>query len=391
MTQVKASRTNPPVNKRLLLGLIPVILIGGALGLYQIGRHDAQLNASLGQTFPELFPSPTPTATSTPTTAQRVAAFLAQADAAWQQQDLENALVPLKAAHALQPSDPQVIARLSVAHAAHGLRLIETGQVEKAVPALKASLALHPDEPTVAQALEMAQTYLAAQDYLERTEVEAAIPLLETLYQTNAYYQNTRQILAQAHFDHGLSLQEQGALWDAKAAYERALQLEPDDRLAKAQLYEVDYLLATPTPTATSTPTITPTPTATPIPEKKIVVDVSAQTLWAYENDEVRYEFVCSTGQPGSPTRRGTFQVLDKIDNAWGGAWNIWMPYWLGIYWAGGSENGIHALPVSLDGSVLWSGYLGTPISYGCIVLDTWAAAIIYDWADVGTPVIIRD
>jgi lipoprotein-anchoring transpeptidase ErfK/SrfK len=66
------------------------------------------------------------------------------------------------------------------------------------------------------------------------------------------------------------------------------------------------------------------------------------------------------------------------------------MPHWLGIYWAGGSENGIHALPLK-DGNKLWAGYLGSPISYGCIVLDTADAAALYEWADLGTPVEIHD
>jgi lipoprotein-anchoring transpeptidase ErfK/SrfK len=66
------------------------------------------------------------------------------------------------------------------------------------------------------------------------------------------------------------------------------------------------------------------------------------------------------------------------------------MPYWMGIYWAGHLQNGFHALPVRADGSVLWDGYLGTPVSYGCIILSTADAAALYQWAQVGTPVTIQ-
>jgi lipoprotein-anchoring transpeptidase ErfK/SrfK len=38
----------------------------------------------------------------------------------------------------------------------------------------------------------------------------------------------------------------------------------------------------------------------------------------------------------------------------------------------------------------LWAGYLGTPISYGCVVLDTHEAHLLYEWVDVGTPVVIQ-
>jgi lipoprotein-anchoring transpeptidase ErfK/SrfK len=66
------------------------------------------------------------------------------------------------------------------------------------------------------------------------------------------------------------------------------------------------------------------------------------------------------------------------------------MPQWLGIYWAGGSENGIHSLPI-VNGQRLWGGYLGTPISYGCIVLGVQEADQLYNWADLGTPVEVHD
>lgn len=123
---------------------------------------------------------------------------------------------------------------------------------------------------------------------------------------------------------------------------------------------------------------------------KRIEIDIGEQRMYVWEGESLAWSFVASTGMAGYPTRRGRFQVQSKIDNAWSSAWQLWMPHWLGIYWAGGSENGIHALPI-INGQQLWGGYLGSPISYGCIVLDTGDAAMLYDWADIGTPVEIRD
>jgi len=123
---------------------------------------------------------------------------------------------------------------------------------------------------------------------------------------------------------------------------------------------------------------------------KKIVVSISRQHLWAYQGDQVVYSFVASTGLATSPTKPGTFQVLDRIPNAYASTWNLQMPYWLGIYYVGSIENGIHALPILSNGQRLWSGYLGRPVSFGCIVLDTQAAHQLYDWADVGTPVVVQ-
>ena len=124
--------------------------------------------------------------------------------------------------------------------------------------------------------------------------------------------------------------------------------------------------------------------------EKRVVVDISEQHLYAYQGEMLVYSFVASTGMYSSPTRTGTFSVLNKIPNAYASTWNLQMPYWLGVYWSGGLQNGIHALPILSNGQQLWAGYLGSPISYGCIVLGTYEARLLYEWADLGTPVVIQ-
>jgi lipoprotein-anchoring transpeptidase ErfK/SrfK len=122
---------------------------------------------------------------------------------------------------------------------------------------------------------------------------------------------------------------------------------------------------------------------------KYFLVSISQQHLYAYDNGQLVYSFIASTGM-GNSTRVGTFSVLDKIPNAYGATWNIWMPDWLGIYWSGSLENGIHALPILADGNRLWAGFLGTPISFGCVVLGVDNSLQLYNWADIGTPVEIQ-
>jgi len=123
---------------------------------------------------------------------------------------------------------------------------------------------------------------------------------------------------------------------------------------------------------------------------KRMVVDLSEQRLYAFQGNSLAYQFVVSTGMPGARTAPGTYQVLDKHPNAYASTWNLQMPYWLGIYWAGSLENGIHALPILPNGQRLWEGYLGTPVSYGCVILGTIEAQTVYNWAEVGTPVVIQ-
>ena len=53
-------------------------------------------------------------------------------------------------------------------------------------------------------------------------------------------------------------------------------------------------------------------------------------------------------------------------------------------------ENGFHALPINRRGGKLWAGLLGRPVSFGCIVLNDPDAATLFEWADMGTLVVIR-
>lgn len=184
---------------------------------------------------------------------------------------------------------------------------------------------------------------------------------------------------------------------------------------AQFMLADIPKPTYTPTPTAVPPATVTPLPLSTETPgvlemsivepsslpanpadaapsysgSKYILVDISEQHMYVYENDQLLYSFVASTGM-NNATRAGLFHVQSKIPNAYGATWNIWMPNWLGIYWAGGLENGIHALPILPNGSELWAGYLGRPISYGCVVLSSYDASLLYNWAEIGTPVEIR-
>jgi lipoprotein-anchoring transpeptidase ErfK/SrfK len=183
---------------------------------------------------------------------------------------------------------------------------------------------------------------------------------------------------------------------------------------------EISKPTYTPSPTVTNTPTNTPTITPEPIAQaeiivdtptseyiapvaqnyqaeapavytggKYILVDISDQHMYVYEGDVLVFSFVASTGM-NNATRVGNFSVLNKIPNAYGATWNIWMPNWLGIYWSGSLQNGIHALPILPSGAQLWSGYLGVPISYGCVVLGAYESQLLYNWAEIGTPVEIQ-
>lgn len=122
---------------------------------------------------------------------------------------------------------------------------------------------------------------------------------------------------------------------------------------------------------------------------KRIVVDLSEQRMYVYQGGQLLWKWVVSTGRPGQDTAVGHYSVLNKIPNAYAYTWSLQMPYWLGIYWAGSLQNGIHALPIQANGQRLWAGYLGQRVSFGCIILGVENAATLYNWVSVGTPVDI--
>ncbi len=123
--------------------------------------------------------------------------------------------------------------------------------------------------------------------------------------------------------------------------------------------------------------------------EKLIIVSINEQHLYAYQGSKLVFSFIVSTGGNNS-TVAGTYHILDKIPNAYGWNWNFWMPDWMGIYYVGSLENGFHALPLLANGQRLWANEIGTPITYGCVVLGIADAQELYDWAEVGTTVQIN-
>ena len=125
--------------------------------------------------------------------------------------------------------------------------------------------------------------------------------------------------------------------------------------------------------------------------EKKIEINLSRQNLALWENDKKIAEYIVSTGKKSTPTKTGSFSVISIYPTAYGGdAAMTWgMPYFLGIYVAGGQENGIHELPF-INGWRESSADLGYPVSHGCVRLPIGKAELVYNWAEIGTPVNIH-
>jgi lipoprotein-anchoring transpeptidase ErfK/SrfK len=128
-----------------------------------------------------------------------------------------------------------------------------------------------------------------------------------------------------------------------------------------------------------------------PVFWKKIVVNLSEQRVRVYENGVLIWDWITSTGIADSPTASGIFQVIEKEERAYASQWDLWMPYFIGVYNAGGNVvNGFHELPILSNGQRLWAGSLGRPASFGCIILGIPEAEKLYNWVDIGVIVVIE-
>lgn len=127
------------------------------------------------------------------------------------------------------------------------------------------------------------------------------------------------------------------------------------------------------------------------VPGKRIVISISQQRMWVYENGSLRNEHIISTGIDRSPTIPGVYQVQTHEVEAYASVWDLYMPHFMGIYqgWPG-FMNGIHGLPTLSSGNRLWAGSLGRPVSYGCIILGLQEAEDLFNWAEEGTVVEIQ-
>jgi LysM repeat protein len=142
-----------------------------------------------------------------------------------------------------------------------------------------------------------------------------------------------------------------------------------------------------PRPTATPVPTLPPAPPpGSPSEGKWIDVNLSTQTLVAYEGDTPVFTTLVSTGVPAYPTVVGTFKIQTKLryDDMRGGSgadayYLPDVPYVMYFYTGGYALHGTY-----------WHHNFGQPMSHGCVNLPTDAAAWVYNWAPIGTTIQIH-
>lgn len=313
-------------------------------------------------------PAPVANPTATPSVQQRTGSLWTQVEVAWIQQDWPKAIEALERIRQVDPYNDEARQRLAEAHYQRGLQFVEKNDLQAARSAYHEAIRLDASSKNVQRAYGELELYLAALDAYWQQDWAKAVSMLQQVYQGSPYFRDTRMMLGQAYCYLGVEMMEKEQLESARNALRTAVELLPDWPEAQARLTEVDNLIT---------------------PPRRIEVDLSDKLAVVFEDNKPIKTFRVCTGRPSAPTVPGRYKIKTKLDEAYASRWDLRMPYWLGIYDAGGSENGFHALPILSNGSILWRSALGTGCSYGCIVLDTPDAKWLYDWAELGTVVFV--
>lgn len=122
--------------------------------------------------------------------------------------------------------------------------------------------------------------------------------------------------------------------------------------------------------------------------EKVIKIDLSKQTLYAYEGDKLIHEFLVSTGKWGR-TPTGEFRTWIKLraTRMKGGNRELGTFYDLpNVQYTMFFSN--DQIPKSRGYGIhgaYWHDNFGHPMSHGCINMRTEEAGIIYEWANPPT------
>lgn len=304
-----------------------------------------------------------------------------EAGSRWVAGERDEAIALWQEAHALAPDQPDLATSLAQAHVARSTDHLKDGAPDLALPHLEAAYALRPEEMGVVHEYQALRAYIAGRDALASGDWALALETLSPLYGIDPNYLNVSQLIEGA-----LAAQQQAAVMEASRHAARAGDARYPS-LGRALRASLAPATVADLPAAASLPPLDPLRMNQ---EKHIVVSINAQRMYVYEGNRLIWNWVASTGEPGRPTVPGRYHIQSKFENARSNVWSLWMPYWQGIYWAGPVENGIHGQVTFDAGGRLWEGYLGTRITYGCVMIADHHAAQLFEWTEMGTPVSIH-
>jgi lipoprotein-anchoring transpeptidase ErfK/SrfK len=121
---------------------------------------------------------------------------------------------------------------------------------------------------------------------------------------------------------------------------------------------------------------------------KAILVSIEQQKLYAFENYLLVHEFDVITGRAGKETETGKFKISRKYKDYTSKKYDAPMPY--SMFFSGDGK-AIHATGWATLRSYVQTYVSGSLGSHGCVGLTEEDAITLFEWAPVGTNVVIVD
>jgi lipoprotein-anchoring transpeptidase ErfK/SrfK len=120
--------------------------------------------------------------------------------------------------------------------------------------------------------------------------------------------------------------------------------------------------------------------------EKQIHIYLERQILIAMENGEEVYNFDIVTGRDGKETTAGSYKIFRKHEKYVSNSYGSEMPYAMFF-----TEDGkaIHGTQMATLRSYLHTYLTESVGSHGCVGLTDDNALALFEWAPMGTPVIV--
>lgn len=114
---------------------------------------------------------------------------------------------------------------------------------------------------------------------------------------------------------------------------------------------------------------------------KQVVVDLSEQRVYAFEDGKMVFTALVSTGLPATPTVLGDYAVYLRYDaqRMTGPGYDLPGVQWVQYFYQGYALHGTY-----------WHENYGEPMSHGCVNLQNADALWLYNWATIGTPVHVK-
>jgi lipoprotein-anchoring transpeptidase ErfK/SrfK len=115
--------------------------------------------------------------------------------------------------------------------------------------------------------------------------------------------------------------------------------------------------------------------------ERWFQIDLSSQRLMAWEGGTPVYAVIVSTGKRSTPTVTGVFEIqsMHRTTRMRGADYDVPDVPWTMYFYRGYAIHGAY-----------WHHNFGTPVSHGCVNVAVDHAQWLFNWASLGTPVVVQ-